>query len=209
MNTRRPSGFTLLELMIALTVAGIIMASSIPSMRNYIRNNRLTGAANDLLHSIQVARSEAVKRQLAAGGNVVVCGTSNPTVADAALTCNNTTFAGWFVFQDTNGDWVHGAAEPVLERHALVDPSVTIIADRSRILSYMPTGFGSPGGAGLLPTTRIVICDARGIIASGTNTVGATSTARALIIQPTGRARVSNQQADVVAAQAVIGASCP
>ena len=206
MNTRRPSGFTLLELMIALTVAGIIMAAAIPSMRNFIRNNRLTSAANDLLHSIQVARTEAVKRQ---AGNVVVCGTANPTVADAALTCSYTSFAGWFVFQDTDGNWSHGAAEPVIERHALVDPTVTVIADRNRIVSYTPTGFASPGGAGFLPTTRVVICDARGITASGTSTVGATSTARALLIQPTGRARVSNQQADVVAAQAVIGVSCP
>ncbi len=207
MNTKRPRGFTLLELMIALSVAGIIVALAIPSMRDFIRNNRLTGAANDMLHSIQVARSEAVKRQ---NGNVVVCGTADPTVADAALTCSYTSFAGWFVFQDsTIGNWSHDPDEPVIERHATVDPSVTVIADRNRIISYTPTGFASPGGGGFLPTTRVVICDARGITASGTNTVGVTSTARALIIQPTGRARVSNVQADVTAAQTVIGTSCP
>ena len=206
MKATRTSGFTLMELMVTLALAAIIVGLAIPNMRDFIRNNRLTGAANDLLHSLQVARTEAIKRQ---SGNAVVCGTADPTVADAALTCSYNSFAGWFVFQDLDGDWAHGGAEPVIERHALVDPTVTVIANQDRIVSYAPTGFANPGGFGRLPTSNVVICDQRGTVAIGRNTVGATSAARAVRIQPTGRARVSNVQADVTAAKTAIGLNCP
>jgi type IV fimbrial biogenesis protein FimT len=208
MNSRRNHGFTLIELMITLTVAAIIVGLAIPSMRDFIRNNRLSGAANDLLHAMQVARTEAIKRQ---SGNVVVCGTTDSTVADAALTCNNTTFTGWFVFQDTNSNWQHDAAEPVLERHALVDPSVSVVADQGRIVSYAPTGFGAiPGGGVAVAATRtMVICDMRGNATSTTSTAGVTSTARTIQIQATGRARVSALKNDVTAALAALGATCP
>ncbi|MBS0389393.1 MAG: GspH/FimT family pseudopilin, partial [Proteobacteria bacterium] len=102
MDKRRQPGFTLIELLITLTVASILVGLMVPNMRDFIRNNRLSGGVNDMLHSLQVARSEAIKRQ---NGNVVWCGTSNPNAANP--TCDYATMAGWFVFQDTNGNWQH------------------------------------------------------------------------------------------------------
>src|SRR5258706_9057616 len=110
MDRSRRAGFTIIELMVTVSVAAILMAIAIPNMRNFLRNNRLTSGVNDLLHSIQVARTEAIKRQLLLGGaGIVVCGTTDPAVATAALTCTYNTFQGWFVFQDTNANWQHDA----------------------------------------------------------------------------------------------------
>jgi type IV fimbrial biogenesis protein FimT len=189
-----------MELMVTVAVAGVIFALAIPNMRTFLQNNRLTSAANDLLHSIQTARTEAIKRQQ---GPVVVCATANPDAADAAISCSYGAFNGWFVFADTNGNWQHDAAEAVIERHALVDNTVTVRTSGDGIRSFDVTGF-----ANAIPvkvqTTNVVFCDLRGNQAIGTD-----STARALFIARTGRAWVAKQVTDVTTALAAIGATCP
>jgi type IV fimbrial biogenesis protein FimT len=188
-----------LELIVTIAVAGVLFAVAIPNLRTFSQNNRLTGASNDLLRSFQLARSEAITRQQ----TVVVCASANPTANNPA--CSYGTFAnGWIVFQDTNGNWAADGGEPILERHVALDTTLTVKADANYIESYGLTGFANPGGA-KNPTRNIVLCDLRGIQAlAGTN-----STARALFITTTGRARISNLNADVNTAAGAIGTTCP
>jgi len=196
---RFTSGFTLMELMITLALAGVLLAIAVPNMRVFGQNNRLTAASNDLLRSFQMARSEAIKRQQ----NVAVCASADPTAATPA--CSYGAFNGWIVFQDTNGNWQpDGApAEPILERHERVDPTVFVRTDNDGIESFNQTGFANPAGA-RSPTRNIVLCDSRGVhLAAGS------STARAVVISPTGRTRVTKDNTDVTNALGVIGASCP
>jgi len=207
----RPTGFTLVELMVTLAVASILLAVTIPNMRTFVQNSRLSGGVNDLLHSLQVARTEAIKRQSIGGfpANVVVCGTADPTLADNALTCSYANFTGWFVFVDTNGDWQHAndGTEPVIERHGLLDSSVTVKAGPAGnkfIMSYAPTGFSNLPGA-ILPTSTVLLCDVRGV-----QKVGNSATARALLVSATGRARASQTWNDVgVTALPTVGGACP
>ena len=63
MGGHKTSGFTILELMITLTIASVIMALAVPSFRDFIKNSRMSGASNDLLASLQLARTEAIKRR--------------------------------------------------------------------------------------------------------------------------------------------------
>ncbi len=202
MNRHRHSGFSLIELMVTLTVAAILVATATPGIRSFILNNRLSGGVNDILHSLQVARTEAIKRQ---NGNVVVCGTSNPTAAPGAMVCDYATFKAWFVFQDTNGNWQHDAAEPIIEVHGLLDTTMTVKTDANdRIVSFSPSGFANPAGA-RRPVATILMCDSRGVVTSGSS-----STARALFVSPTGRARASATYADTHnTAMPLVGGSCP
>jgi type IV fimbrial biogenesis protein FimT len=201
MDKPRSKGFTLIEMLITLTVAGILVGIMVPNMRDFIRNNRLSSAVNDMLHSLQMARTEAIKRQ---NGNVVWCGTSNPTAATP--TCDYTNFTGWFVFQDTNGNWQHEAAEPVIEVHDVLDASITVKTDANdRIVSFSPSGFANLAGV-KVPVATIVLCDIRGVVQYGTQ-----ASARTLIIAPTGRARASATWNDVKVSSLpkVVGGSCP
>ncbi len=58
---RRPVGFTLIELIIAVAVLAILVATAVPSFREISLNNRSTSTINDLMADLSVARSEAVK----------------------------------------------------------------------------------------------------------------------------------------------------
>lgn len=58
----RIRGFTLIELVVTLTVLGIMMAIGIPSFKNFVAGQKVKTATYDLMASLLLARSEAVKR---------------------------------------------------------------------------------------------------------------------------------------------------
>lgn len=80
---RSPAGFTLLELMVAITVLAIGLGLAVPSFMDLIRQNRLTTQTNGLMAALAIARSEAVKR----GTPVTLC----PVDADDEDQCSGDT----------------------------------------------------------------------------------------------------------------------
>ena len=58
----RPDGFTLIELMIALAIFGIVLSLGMPSYRTWVQNTQIRNAAESIQNGIQKARAEAVKR---------------------------------------------------------------------------------------------------------------------------------------------------
>lgn len=59
--TRR-TGFTLLELMIAIVVIGVILAVATPSIKRYLESQRLRSVSGEMMVDLQFARTEAVAR---------------------------------------------------------------------------------------------------------------------------------------------------
>lgn len=57
---RNHHGFTLIELMVTISVAAIIMAIAIPSMQLMQANARMASAANDLSSDLKRTRSDAI-----------------------------------------------------------------------------------------------------------------------------------------------------
>ncbi|HNP37128.1 MAG TPA: GspH/FimT family pseudopilin [Woeseiaceae bacterium] len=87
-------GLTMLELLTAMVVLGILTAIAIPSFEQITTTNRLAADTNELVASFQHARSTAITR----GENVTVC------AADAALAaCSGGAnwAAGWVVLDAT------------------------------------------------------------------------------------------------------------
>lgn len=62
MLTGQAKGFTLIELMITITVVGVLLGISIPSFQSWIERNRIRTAAEGVLNGLQLARVEAIKR---------------------------------------------------------------------------------------------------------------------------------------------------
>lgn len=54
-------GFTIIELMVVVSVAVVLTAVAVPSFKVIILGNKLTTTANDVIAAINAARSEAVK----------------------------------------------------------------------------------------------------------------------------------------------------
>ena len=84
-------GFTLMELLVALAIAAILFAIGVPTFRNVATGSQLSSAANDLLASIQLARSEAIKRNV----EVSICPSSDGLVCDLGEDWE----IGWIVHQ--------------------------------------------------------------------------------------------------------------
>ncbi len=61
-SRRRLAGFSLLELMLTLTVLGILVSIAIPSFSYLAANTKMKGASTNLHLALLKARSEAVKR---------------------------------------------------------------------------------------------------------------------------------------------------
>ena len=148
MYMERQNGFTLVELMITIAVVSVLLTTAIPSLLQFVKNNRLTGQANSFVISTQMARNQAVLR----GAGTTLC------AANANLdgcSGSNDWSTGWIAFSDLNRDGaintVTGTAtsgSTCLETedcliNTVAGPSrSTLTANRSDI-RFLPTGHTS------------------------------------------------------------------
>ncbi|MDD3609626.1 MAG: GspH/FimT family pseudopilin [Halothiobacillaceae bacterium] len=65
----RQQGFTLIELLVAIAVLVVLLAIAIPSFTDLLRNSKVTSLTNEIVGALQMARSEALRRN----ATVVLC----------------------------------------------------------------------------------------------------------------------------------------
>ncbi len=200
----KQAGFTLTELLITVTVIGVLAALATPLFEDFIRNERLTAKANEMLSTLYYARTEAVKRNR----RVTVCKSENPGAAEP--TCNTTATpgweSGWIVFVDGSaavaGNGTREAGELLLRANEALgnDLELEPLAASPTIsgyVSFTPRGTARQAGVGGVAQQGVFrLCDGRGI-----------EFARAIELFPTGRARVLGP--DDGAATAFGGEGCP
>lgn len=56
----KSQGFTIIELMVAIAVAGVLLSVAVPSFQNIARNNAVRAATNDLIATINLARQQSM-----------------------------------------------------------------------------------------------------------------------------------------------------
>jgi type IV fimbrial biogenesis protein FimT len=183
---RHSRGFTLMELVVTLALAGVLLGIGVPAFRDFTRNNRLTGAANELLVTMVAARNEAVRRQAV----VSVCPSSTPDQGTA--TCVGAATQGYIAFIDTNSNCIRDGAELADTQSNIVASMVTnsmvTSTKNGTCVSYAATGFRRVV-AGQPTTMHAMFCDSRGNVRA--YPASTTSLARGLEVLPTGRASVS------------------
>lgn len=125
-------GFTLIELMVTVAVVAIIAVVAVPNMISVVEANRLRGAADEMLASLQHARSEAIR----VNGPVSVCRTTTGN------TCAGTAGAWdrWIVVvPELQAD---GTIDPIVTQEHTVDAPVEI-AGTTDSITFGPTGLAS------------------------------------------------------------------
>lgn len=60
----RQHGFSVIEAMIVVTVSAILMLSALPAAQEWLANSRIRSASESMLTGLQLARAEAVKRNV-------------------------------------------------------------------------------------------------------------------------------------------------
>ncbi len=148
MNKER--GFTLIELLVALAIAAILLTTGVPSMRDMIRNNRLSAATNTLVSSLHMARSEAIKQ----GRNATICVSDDP--ANPGCSGQNNWQLGWIVWVDSDADGVLDAPGELIR---VVEPlpstiNVTLSAAQSSLQIDSQGAISSPN-------ITLTLCDDR------------------------------------------------
>jgi type IV fimbrial biogenesis protein FimT len=134
MRRRSARGFTLVELMVAITIVGILMAIAIPSFQQATLSSQLRTTANNLLAATILARSEAIKRNAI----VQLCPSAD------SITCVGTWEQGWIVSCPTNDNIMcatGGASRLILQVEAAAGSGIRVIAQGgASVVNFNPTG---------------------------------------------------------------------
>jgi type IV fimbrial biogenesis protein FimT len=190
----KQSGFSLLEMMFTVALLAAVVGIGVPNLQNFVRNSRMSSAANDIVSDFNFARSEAVKRRVA----ITLCKSQDGATCDVD---DADPFNRWIIFVDdedpaiveaTDGNGEVDGAEVILRDRGLPD-SITVVTDDDEIRAvFLPTGFPRIEAEN---ANRFVLCDVRGNVSS----VGDDSAARAIEVLPTGRPTVFRTRATVTA----------
>jgi type IV fimbrial biogenesis protein FimT len=132
---RRAAGFSLIELITAMTVLAILLGLAIPAFRTTIDNNRLVGANNEFVSALNYARSEALKRS----NPVSVCSSSNGTSCANSTDWQN----GYIAFGDTNGDGALNGGETVIQAWPAMEANYLLSSTTRTFVRYAATGVSS------------------------------------------------------------------
>jgi type IV fimbrial biogenesis protein FimT len=160
----RRNGFSVIELMVTVTIAAVVLGMAVPAFQETIRNNRTAAATNQLVAALTLARSEAVNR------NVQV------TLARRGPT-NQVWEAGWDVFVDIDADGVFNGTDVLLKRY---DPLPTGYTLRTTTNNDWIAYLGSGAGVGSDATSNaetFSLCDGS----------ADTIKSRSIVISATGR----------------------
>lgn len=168
---RGERGFSLVEVLVATAIAALLAAVAVPAFDSLIGASRLTAATNDLLFSMHLARSEAIKRS----SRVALCKTADGVACSARGGWEQ----GWIVFHDANQNGERDAGEAVIQRIQPAGGGLRLTGNSpvARHVSYVATGSTRTTGGGFQAGT-LTVCSA-----------GA-GEARQIVLSAVGRPRV-------------------
>jgi type II secretion system protein H len=133
----REAGFSIVELMVVVVIMTIVLAASIPALRQHSENLNLTKGATEVEGTLKLARARAVS-------------SNRPVVV--VFDVNDGTY---FLFQDDNGDGNHDSGETQSGVYEMPN-KVTLgtVSFARNTVTFEPSGAASETGSVELVNTR-------------------------------------------------------
>lgn len=155
------NAFTLIELMVTLSVLAILLMVAIPSFQTMILNSRLSSNADTFVNALNYARNTALSQAM----NVKVCPLSTP----GSSTCGTDWTSGWIVVSQPSG-----GTDTLIKSQQSTNADPELTANVSNVI-FDPHGLSTT-------QSNFTLCDSRGstyarsieVLATGYVQAGAT-----------------------------------
>jgi len=177
--SRQARGFSLIEMMVVLTILVVLLGIGAPAFIDTVKNNRMLTEVYALRATLATARSEALARRVP----VTVCESS-----DAETCASDTTswITGYLAFADADGDGAPDPNEIFVSRQLDVPADMTLFFRDLGGTAVSTTAFSTRGDS-LGQNGTFTLCDDR-----------LETEARALNLLPSGEVRVAVDTDDPV-----------
>ncbi|MBT4837633.1 MAG: prepilin-type N-terminal cleavage/methylation domain-containing protein [Methylococcales bacterium] len=167
-NKVRQPGFSLIELLVTMSIITTTASMSVSPLNHLYQQSKIDTAVDSFSHSLQLARSEAIKNRQ----KIIMC----PLSKSFGNSCANNSIwnHGWLIYIDSNSNKKLDDKDIILKRvHLSANINITSSASRKRVI-YRSIGM-SPGS-----NTTVTFCDPQANISPS-----------AVILSNTGRPRFS------------------
>lgn len=162
-------GRSLIEVLLTVTIAGILAATGAPNFQHWLASNRMVTQTNNLVRDLHFGRTMAITRNVA----VVICESSDHTSCSFQRDWSR----GWIVFADGNANRQRDKGEKILAVNTGFRGTVVLRAQGRygyRNVVFSPDGRAKNG--------TFTLCDHHG-------------NARAVVLHMSGRPRVAYTRA--------------
>jgi type IV fimbrial biogenesis protein FimT len=128
---RRARGFSLIELLVAMAILGVLVMATLPSVGAWLRNTEIRNAAEAVSNGLAKARNEAVRRNQPVLFSLVTPQAGQPGVLDASCALSSAS-ASWVVSLQSPEGGCHRAvsettAPMVLAKYAQGDGARNVV----------------------------------------------------------------------------------
>jgi len=110
---KNQKGFTLIELMVTVAVAIILLGVGIPLFDTMLANNRAITQTNMFVTALNLAKSEAVSKNITS--TICADADGDPATLVCGVAANYDWTNGWFVFNDLDADGQRDNDETVIK----------------------------------------------------------------------------------------------
>jgi type IV fimbrial biogenesis protein FimT len=136
----RARGFSLIEVIVVVTVLAMALLFAVPGFATFLQNQHIRIAGDAILNGLQVARAEAIRRNLS---------------VQVAINVPDT---GWTVSESVSGTVVQSRAHEEGSRNA----NISTTPAGATTVTFSPLGGVTANADGSLPVTRVDITNPGG-----------------------------------------------
>jgi type IV fimbrial biogenesis protein FimT len=137
LNLRPNRGFSLIELLVALTIVGVVLMQAVPSFSDWIQNQQVRTSTEAILNGLQLARAQAI-RSNASTEFALIAGTTEPLVSNvgAAASASGT---NWIV-RNYQAAGIYTAPDFVQGRSGKEGSKTAVVAAGQGSFVFTPLG---------------------------------------------------------------------